>query len=950
MRKDIRRLLPEPVTGYQLDEFERDGYFSFVVPVGTTNLITNPSFETGTTGYSAVGGASILRTAQKSRHGVFSLRVSTNGYATGVSYPVSLSAGKHSLSVDVVGSHGYEVGLRVYSGGNTISRRTFNIYNRWQRISISVPVPVGGTYTIELFNASQSNHVFFTDAWQIEALPYPTTYCDGDRLGYVRGESAYYWTGTKHASTSVRISTTKSGGREVFLRDVGFRVKSFAGLGTPQINNVATPLSGGGSYYQKTTYLEREFSIIGTIFGHSTSDLMNQRKRLIDAIGIGKTPPNQPTLMKYHQYISGGGEIVYDIPCFYQSGLEMGIDNNYSETISLTLRQFDPVIEEQGNTSDDFSVDYYAPISGGFLLRDRNGQWETIEADISVIKIISDNNGGIYVLFDGNGGAYVNGVYCYNVFRYSNGVVDSLYNGVTETPYDICTDNNGNLLVCVEGTSQSAEDSVLLYGLARYNPELPRGWGGGGIGNWESLFPSISNDSVIRAIDVDRDGNVYIAGNFSALGGQTATNVCIYDLLTVTDIGGALVPNDGNTDGLIYNIKYSDRDGVVIGGDFLSIDGVAEASNLAHYSNGAWTMLGAVVSGVVESMCYGKNGDLVIGGSITDIGTLPVYGVARWNGTAWRAFGYFFSDSVQNILGVSRYGYEYLVCGDMSYAYSQSGANVIPHGCVIVGNNIITPVGIMQNKAIRTAYYDEATGNLFTGNRSTLFNSTVGTITAVINIGNSVVYPKVILVGGGQLKSLENHTTNKRVIFNNLPVSYNGTTTVEFKMGGIRIYNEKGEDLKRYLEAGTNDFFLAGGTNYISATYTKNITDFKTTALTTGIPLCYLDGVDESNSDSYILYVSYDYSTSGGDKIYTLEFYSDLAMTSLVASGTFTRSGATPEDGWPPMAIEITEEGSSGITGWVYGDLGDVDITTRWCVGRMFINYASAYISADGGA
>jgi hypothetical protein len=62
------RNLPPIVTGYPLDDV-----WSVLVPVARTNLITNPSFETGTTAWTAIGG-SIARATTYQYHGRRALR------------------------------------------------------------------------------------------------------------------------------------------------------------------------------------------------------------------------------------------------------------------------------------------------------------------------------------------------------------------------------------------------------------------------------------------------------------------------------------------------------------------------------------------------------------------------------------------------------------------------------------------------------------------------------------------------------------------------------------------------------------------------------------------------------------------------------------------------------------------------------------------------------------
>ena len=66
-----RKATPEVVNGYFLDDVK----LSVIVPIERMNLILNPSFETNTTGYASVDGATLTRTTESQRRGVYSLKV-----------------------------------------------------------------------------------------------------------------------------------------------------------------------------------------------------------------------------------------------------------------------------------------------------------------------------------------------------------------------------------------------------------------------------------------------------------------------------------------------------------------------------------------------------------------------------------------------------------------------------------------------------------------------------------------------------------------------------------------------------------------------------------------------------------------------------------------------------------------------------------------------------------
>ena len=95
-------------------------------------------------------------------------------------------------------------------------------------------------------------------------------------------------------------------------------------------------------------------------------------------------------------------------------------------------------------------------------------------------------------------------------------------------------------------------------------------------------------------------------------------------------------PADG-LDGLIERV-VAHGDGFAIAGSFTQV-GSTQARQLAHIAtSGAVTSMGGV-DGQIEAMAVAANGDLVVGGLLTAVGGVPVNGVARFDGTQWRAMG-----------------------------------------------------------------------------------------------------------------------------------------------------------------------------------------------------------------------------------------------------------------------------------------------------------------------
>lgn len=189
-----------------------DGLF---VGEATTNMFTNPSVETATTGWLALGaGTTNAQSTVRAFVGTTSL-LTTMGSA--------LAANTGGISFNV--TSGFLANAQVYTfscwvyvpSGNptmylsvqgaivaaTVNGSPSTLFGQWQRLSVtftssaSASTSVGNIYVINS-SVTGTAQQFWADAFQFENKGYATSYCDGS-LGV-----GYAWTGTAHASTSTR--------------------------------------------------------------------------------------------------------------------------------------------------------------------------------------------------------------------------------------------------------------------------------------------------------------------------------------------------------------------------------------------------------------------------------------------------------------------------------------------------------------------------------------------------------------------------------------------------------------------------------------------------------------------------------------------------------------------------------------------------------------------------
>ncbi|MCA8976494.1 MAG: hypothetical protein KDC98_17370 [Planctomycetes bacterium] len=81
-------------------------------------------------------------------------------------------------------------------------------------------------------------------------------------------------------------------------------------------------------------------------------------------------------------------------------------------------------------------------------------------------------------------------------------------------------------------------------------------------------------------------------------------------------------------------------DAFMVGGNFTTYGSTAAtARGLLLWDGVAWTASPGGLSGGVDGFCAMANGDVIAGGTFTQIGGVPATNVARWNGTTWSAVG-----------------------------------------------------------------------------------------------------------------------------------------------------------------------------------------------------------------------------------------------------------------------------------------------------------------------
>src|SRR5438445_904757 len=148
--------------------------------------------------------------------------------------------------------------------------------------------------------------------------------------------------------------------------------------------------------------------------------------------------------------------------------------------------------------------------------------------------------------------------------------------------------------------------------------------------NWSTMNPSISGaNGPVDAAVVDGAGNLYIGGDFTAVGDVIANVIAKWNGISWTAMGSGMNER-------VLALAVSDSD-LYAGGDFTTA-GSSAASRIAKWDGHNWTPLGSGVNGTVSALAV-SGSDLYAGGDFTTAGSSAASRIAKWNGSNWTTLG-----------------------------------------------------------------------------------------------------------------------------------------------------------------------------------------------------------------------------------------------------------------------------------------------------------------------
>ncbi|MEO8670208.1 MAG: hypothetical protein ABI411_02765 [Tahibacter sp.] len=156
-------------------------------------------------------------------------------------------------------------------------------------------------------------------------------------------------------------------------------------------------------------------------------------------------------------------------------------------------------------------------------------------------------------------------------------------------------------------------------------------------GAWQPLGSETTNgvDGSVNALVVD-GSTVYVGGAFAAAAGVVANRIARWNGSAWSSVGSGAQNGFDNT---VWTIQMNGSD-LIVGGAFQRAGGQL-SGGIARWNGSQWFPIGSNPAGVTGTVRVLRMvaGQMVVGGSLSFAGNLPISNVGSWNGSTWSALG-----------------------------------------------------------------------------------------------------------------------------------------------------------------------------------------------------------------------------------------------------------------------------------------------------------------------
>ena len=246
----------------------------------------------------------------------------------------------------------------------------------------------------------------------------------------------------------------------------------------------------------------------------------------------------------------------------------------------------------------------------------------------TVADLEADQSGKLFVTgqFETAGGKPIHLVAMWDGSSWTDlaiGKSSSGLEGEAPTIFDLSVSRSGELYA---GASFTTIDGVAANNIARWNGS-----------SWNALSTKDGNgvNESVSAISVNKDGQVFVGGNFTKAGGLPANHIARWDGSSWFTWGEV---NEYGMNNIISALAV-DPNGILYAGGYFTSAGIVPAIHIARWDGKGWNQLADGVNAAVHALALDGKAGLYAGGDFTAAGDLAVNYIARWDGSSWHALG-----------------------------------------------------------------------------------------------------------------------------------------------------------------------------------------------------------------------------------------------------------------------------------------------------------------------
>jgi len=663
-------IAPTPTTGLAMSTVEGCSNWRVSRWCPARNYIKNPSMESGLTGWAARtpgGGNQIIPRNDAAYAG------SASGYAlsTGAAFPgvtydlgylISGNQGKtFTLSIAVNPDVKQVLTLNVIAAAGsdrTIATITRDIVCGWERMEVVFAIPNTSDYAATVtglkfeITTLVNSPFYFDAAMLLEGVKRNFLYFDGDERGK--------WTGTPSSSYS-DADETEPNGEMVDLRDLGFNMLGYTGLGLPPSEHIGTDSAlSGGRNYERTVQRARQFSLTGNIYDYD-EDLQSYRAKLVEIFKPQNADARARDVIIEYQPCDCEG-----VMCcrrrirakFVADGLSGNINSPNGETLTLQFEEAaPPQVTEEAGSSSALTVNSTITLQGLIGYTSDTGWINPVGSGaVSVTQVLglSISDAGTWVAgsFATTGVRFVG---IDGVMSQPSGMLsNSLATAIAVAPNtDVWVSGTTNYLYRYDATGTSTNVGTLINSYANKILFHPNGnvYAFGAFttpgarmivsADYGSTWVTAASTGVNGTIEdaaILPDGRIVIVGDFTQAGAAACKNAAIY-----TPNINSFQPLTTSADGRILAVVVGADGRVYLGGEFTTLNGIAcsrvamwNGTQVAAMGSGVTQVTGNAAPAVFALSVNPCNGELWVGGSFGKAGQDAAGNyIAIWNGSTW---------------------------------------------------------------------------------------------------------------------------------------------------------------------------------------------------------------------------------------------------------------------------------------------------------------------------